>query len=70
MQATDLTVIVGDNDCGKSNVLRALNLFFNGETNPSVPFNFLDDYNRYVEPRKKKAAECPFQKELSDFSRL
>jgi len=64
MQATDLTVIVGDNDCGKSNVLRALNLFFNGETNPSVPFNFLDDYNRYVEPRKKKAAEIEVELHL------
>jgi predicted ATP-dependent endonuclease of OLD family len=55
--ATDLTVIVGDNDSGKSNVLRALNLFFNGQTNPNTPFNFLTDYNRYAEPRAKKAPE-------------
>lgn len=29
-----LQVIVGNNDAGKSNILRALNLFFNHETNP------------------------------------
>ncbi|WP_455913288.1 ATP-dependent nuclease [Pseudomonas syringae] len=57
MEATDLTVIVGDNDCGKSNVLRALNLFFNDQTNPDTPFSFLNDYNRYSEPKAKRAAE-------------
>lgn len=57
MAATDLTVIVGDNDCGKSNVLRALNLFFNDQTNPDTPFNFLSDYNRYSEPKAKRAPE-------------
>lgn len=57
MDATDLTIIVGDNDCGKSNVLRALNLFFNEETNPDVPFNFANDYNRYAEKQAKRAPE-------------
>lgn len=57
MDATDLTVIVGDNDCGKSNVLRALNLFFNGITNPGTPFNFTDDYNRFAEEKTKQAKE-------------
>jgi AAA15 family ATPase/GTPase len=33
-----ITTLVGANDAGKSNVLRALNLFFNGETNPSEGF--------------------------------
>ena len=35
-----VTVLFGRNDSGKSNVLRALNLFFNGETNPGMPFSF------------------------------
>ena len=35
----DLSVIFGKNDSGKSNVLRALNLFFNGETNPGQEFD-------------------------------
>lgn len=64
MDATDLTVIVGDNDCGKSNVLRALNLFFNGNTNPGTPFNFADDYNRFAETRAKRAAEIEVEVDL------
>ena len=64
MEATDLTVIVGDNDCGKSNVLRALNLFFNDETNPGTAFNFADDYNRYAESRVKRANEIEVEIDL------
>lgn len=64
MDATDLTVIVGDNDCGKSNVLRALNLFFNGRTNPESTFNFQDDYNRFVEPKVKRAPEIEVEVDL------
>ncbi|SNB56905.1 MULTISPECIES: ATP-dependent endonuclease [unclassified Agrobacterium] len=64
MNATDLTVIVGDNDCGKSNVLRALNLFFNDETNPNSEFNFNDDYNRFAETKAKKAAEIEVEIDL------
>lgn len=64
MDATDLTVIVGDNDCGKSNVLRALNLFFNDQTNPDTEFNFSDDYNRFAESKAKRAAEIEVQVDL------
>ncbi|MCB0325444.1 MAG: AAA family ATPase [Bdellovibrionales bacterium] len=39
----DLTIFFGRNDSGKSNYLRALNLFFNGETNPGIPFKFAMD---------------------------
>jgi predicted ATPase len=35
----DFSVIFGKNDSGKSNVLRALNLFFNGETSPGQEFD-------------------------------
>jgi energy-coupling factor transporter ATP-binding protein EcfA2 len=64
MEATDLTVIVGDNDCGKSNLLRALNLFFNDKTNPDTPFNFSDDYNRYGDSRLKRADEIEVEIDL------
>lgn len=37
-------VLFGRNDSGKSNVLRALNLFFNNQTNPGQPFNFDRDF--------------------------
>lgn len=40
----DLNVLFGRNDAGKSNVLRALNLFFQGETNPSQTFDFARDF--------------------------
>lgn len=36
-------IFVGKNDSGKSNILRALNLFFNGYTNPGTEFSFDED---------------------------
>lgn len=41
---TDLNIFSGANDSGKSNILRALNLFFNGQTNPEHFFSFEQDY--------------------------
>jgi predicted ATPase len=41
---TDLNIFVGKNDNGKSNILRALNLFFNNETDVGQPFRFDDNY--------------------------
>lgn len=67
-------VLVGKNSCGKSNVLRALNVFFNGETSPGVPLDFERDvYFRPSRKQKKQIAisvdfELPdrfnFRKEL------
>lgn len=34
-----MNIIFGENDTGKSNVMRALNLFFNGETSPFEEFD-------------------------------
>lgn len=42
----DLNVIAGENNSGKSNVLKALNLFFNGETSFRKKFSFHDDYSK------------------------
>lgn len=39
-----MNILVGLNDVGKSNVLKALNLFFNGETEPGVGYNFIYFY--------------------------
>lgn len=52
----DINVITGGNDAGKSNVLKALNLFFNNETEPHSEFDFLRDLSRYreVEARASK----------------
>lgn len=56
-QISPLAVFVGKNDCGKSNILRALNLFFNGKTNYNTDFSFEDDYNFYAPERNRKAKE-------------
>ncbi|WP_024953018.1 ATP-dependent nuclease [Cobetia crustatorum] len=41
---THLNILVGQNDQGKSNMLRALNLFFNNQTDANSKFRFEDDY--------------------------
>lgn len=41
---SDLNIFVGQNDQGKSNLLRALNLFFNNETDLDTRFRFSEDY--------------------------
>ena len=40
----ELNIFVGKNDQGKSNLLRALNLFFNNETDMDTRFRFSEDY--------------------------
>lgn len=50
IEPKDLAIFVGKNDSGKSNVLRALNLFFNGETNPDEYLDFDIDHNIFNEP--------------------
>lgn len=44
LEFSDLNIFVGQNDQGKSNLLRALNLFFNNETDMDIRFRFSDDY--------------------------
>lgn len=52
-----LNIIVGQNDIGKSNILKALNLFFNSETEIGVPFRFSDDFSKHAITPDKKAQE-------------
>ena len=40
----DLNIFSGANDSGKSNILRALNLFFNNEISPGLKFNIERDF--------------------------
>jgi energy-coupling factor transporter ATP-binding protein EcfA2 len=49
-----MCVLAGKNDCGKSNILKALNLFFNNETDWRMPLDFGKDfsYRRRDEVRK------------------
>ena len=50
----DLTAFAGLNNSGKSNVLRALNAFFNDETDSGQPLNVDSDYFRPDRLRKKR----------------
>lgn len=49
------TVISGLNDVGKSNILKALNLFFNGQTDAGKELDFDQDYCLSTPVQKKKA---------------
>ncbi|TGT68857.1 DUF2813 domain-containing protein [bacterium M00.F.Ca.ET.159.01.1.1] len=53
----NLNIFVGRNDTGKSNILRALNLFFNGETDFRRSFNFSQDFSQNSRMRQGKAPE-------------
>ncbi len=48
-----LAILVGKNDSGKSNVLRALNLFFNGRTDPGNSLRFEVDHNTFNQPNRR-----------------
>jgi predicted ATP-dependent endonuclease of OLD family len=45
IKANDLNLIIGSNDAGKSNYLRALNLFFNNQSESNTTFSFWKDYS-------------------------
>lgn len=64
LSASDLLIIVGKNDSGKSNILRALNLFFNEETNPGKGFDFKYDYNVFAPVKAKSPKEIIVRLEL------
>ena len=64
-ELAQLVIFVGRNDCGKSNILRALNLFFNNQTNPGTDFAFEEDYNLYAPVRVRKAREIVVRVEIS-----
>ncbi|MBL0098685.1 MAG: AAA family ATPase [Saprospiraceae bacterium] len=53
----DINVFSGSNDSGKSNVLRALNLFFNNEISPGVKFEKERDFSKIVANRFDKDVE-------------
>ena len=48
-----LAILVGRNDSGKSNVLRALNLFFNGQTGTGENLRFDVDHNVFNQPNRQ-----------------
>ena len=62
-----LAVLVGKNDAGKSNILRALNLFFNGVTVPEEELDFDVDHNVFNRPnRQAKEISIKLEVELPE----
>ena len=66
----NISVFVGNNDAGKSNLLRALNLFFHGNTDFNTRFRFGDDYSFFAETGKGKAREVRIDLWIEPPSRL
>ena len=60
----ELNVFVGLNDSGKSNILKALNLFFNNQTDENCDFDFGIDYSKLTPKKVKKALEIVIQIKL------
>lgn len=46
-ESSDLNILSGSNDSGKSNYLKALNLFFNGQTDLNSRYNHENDFNKW-----------------------
>lgn len=57
IDAADLSILIGKNDTGKSNILRALNLFFNNQTDFRTAFDFDRDFSRDAKTGQGKAPE-------------
>lgn len=60
-----LNILVGRNDEGKSNVLRALDLFFNGDLRHGYEFDWARDYCSFAPMRKQKANEITIELEIT-----
>lgn len=61
----EYTALVGLNDTGKSNLLRALNLFFNGQTDIGQSLDFVRDFSQQKKKIKGKAREITVEVEFS-----
>ncbi|MEL0659821.1 AAA family ATPase [Psychromonas arctica] len=57
LSITDLNIFSGSNDSGKSNLLRALNLFFNDEIDNVNKFRFNSDFNVFKQDTVQKVIE-------------
>jgi hypothetical protein len=65
----NLTALIGVNGSGKSNLLRALNVFFNGTIEASVPLDFARDFHKPWRSTKNRFTEVEVHFQLpSEFS--
>ncbi len=54
MESYDFNILSGSNDSGKSNLLKALNLFFNGETDIDSRYNPENDFNKWFRDNNER----------------
>ena len=64
IELSGFSCFVGKNDSGKSNVLKALNLFFNNRTDGNTPLDFDSDYSKLAKRGKKQAKEITIELEI------
>ena len=57
LKISDFNIFVGTNDAGKSNVLKALNLFFNNKVDALNEYDFSRDFT-YIKKKKSKEAKA------------
>src|SRR3990172_9867531 len=67
---SDIAALVGPNNSGKSNILRALNVFFNDETHPGIFIDFDVDYRLSPPSKKKKAIKVAVEFDLPEMFRF
>jgi energy-coupling factor transporter ATP-binding protein EcfA2 len=65
IELASYSVLVGQNDSGKSNVLRALNLFFNLQTDVGQILVFERDFSQHARLVKNKAKEIEIEVEFA-----
>lgn len=65
-EVKDLNLFSGGNDSGKSNFLRALNLFFNNKTNNTDDLNFEKDFFIGKQDKTQKVIEISIDFDLSE----
>lgn len=53
----EINIFSGSNDIGKSNILKALNLFFNNQTDFQKPLKFDDDYNKVSRAKAQRSTK-------------
>ncbi|HEX5670564.1 MAG TPA: AAA family ATPase [Sulfuricurvum sp.] len=63
-ETNNLSIFVGSNDAGKSNILRALNLFFNNQTDYDTYFDFANDFSKTAKIGINKAKEIVITLEI------
>ena len=64
IELKDFNCFSGKNDSGKSNIVKALNLFFNNQTDFNTPLDFNSDYSKFAKRGQKQAKEISIVLEI------